>query len=74
MAMKQKKVIRQCTRCGRRFVAGRDGILGYNKSNVSFCDTCAGVTRDSDGVAFLPWEQSVELRNPDTGQTFTVTR
>ena len=60
-----------CNVCGELFDMGTNGVVVEDKPT---CDSCAGVKRDKDGFAWLPWEEELTLEDPETGEVMTITR
>jgi hypothetical protein len=61
MSHKYRKVVRRCLRCRNLFVLGKSGASACTyHTRIALCDKCAGVTRDSDGIAWQ-WESSMEF-------------
>jgi hypothetical protein len=60
-------VIKICQKCGHEFKMGINGTtLG--------CDSCVGVIRDAEGVAWFPGETEMVLMDVFTGHPETINR
>jgi hypothetical protein len=64
----EKKVGKQCKKCGKQYQ------MGFNGMGNGLCDNCAGVVRDEKGYAWKPTEDKKTLANVASGEIRVVNR
>ena len=60
-----------CCKCHRFIDMGLNGIF---VDDVPMCDECAGVERDNEGYAWMAYEETMTLCDPDTLEEEVITR